>query len=637
MKILIALLITLVVCSANISAQPTEFTYQGKLVDGSLPANANYDFDFRLFAAATGGASIAIQTMPGVSVSNGAFTVRLDFGTSFDGEPRWLEIGVRPSGGAFFTTLNPRQSVSSSPYSIQSLNSGTAATAANSLSLAGINGSQYVITTDTRMTDARNPLANSGNYVQNTTSPQAASNFNISGDGTANIFNATTQYNIGGSRVLTASSFFGNIFAGVGAGSSISSGQGNSFFGNQAGQSNVTGGNNSFFGKSAGNSNTGGGNNSFFGEQSGFGTATGASNSFFGQFSGRNNQTGSDNAFFGYRTGQNNTASGNSFFGSGAGDSVTTGQFNAFFGRSAGAAVITGFGNSFFGDNAGLSNTGSQNSFFGRRAGAANTTGEFNSFFGYATGDSNTTALRNSHFGANAGSANTDGNNNSFFGYDAGRLTNPSSVTTGHGNSFFGAFAGNANTTGRENSFFGANTGSQNSTGEFNVFVGEGAGSTNTTGDRNTLVGWGADVGSSNLQYATAIGAGAVVTTNQTVVLGTSSDTVRVPGNAILSSGVIVTNGATITGLIRLPGLANSGDQLCITADNTVVRCFSSALPLRTENDKEEIAKQEQIDAQRKHLTEQQRLLRDIQQQIDGLKKLVCLQNATAHVCQEEK
>jgi hypothetical protein len=50
----------------------------------------------------------------------------------------------------------------------------------------------------------------SGNYIQNTASLQASSNFNISGNGTAagtlsgNIINATTQYNTGSNRVLGA-------------------------------------------------------------------------------------------------------------------------------------------------------------------------------------------------------------------------------------------------------------------------------------------------------------------------------------------------------------------------------------------------------------------------------------------------
>lgn len=632
----------------------TGFTYQGQLKEGGAPLEGKADFEFSLWDEAgsgdppTGGTQLGIsQAIDNQMVIAGLFTVTLNAGGEFErnafiGGDRWLQIAVRsPAGGGGFTTLAPRQPVTSTPYAFRSLNSTSADTSDNATRLGGLVASQYVLTTDSRMTDGRNPLPDSINYIQNTLALQNG-DFNIDGDGTAggtlsgNAINSTTQYNIGGSRVLTTSSFFGNIFAGIGAGMSNGLGSSNSFFGNQAGQLNETGGNNSFFGKLAGNSNTAS-NNSFFGESSGFGTTTGGNNSFYGQFSGRNNQTGSDNAFFGFRAGQNNSASGNSFFGSGAGDSVTSGQYNAFFGKSAGAAVNTGFGNSFFGDNAGLSNTANQNSFFGRRAGVANTTGEFNSFFGYATGDSNTTASRNSHFGSNAGSTNTDGDNNSFFGYNAGRLTNPTSVTNGFSNSFFGASAGDANTTGKENAFFGANTGGQNSTGGFNVFVGEGAGAANTTGNQNTALGWGANVGSGNLSFATAIGAGAVVNNSQSVVLGRSSDAVRIPGSAIISSGLDVSGGAEIAGLIRLPGLANSGDHLCILADNTVVRCFSSASHLETHNDKQEVEQRTLVEAQGKQITEQQKQLQQQQRQIDALKRIVCLSHPQAEICREEE
>src|SRR5207244_3079357 len=62
----------------------------------------------------------------------------------------------------------------------------------------------------------------SANYVQNTTTQQASSNFNISDNGTAggtlsgNTMNAATQYNIAGIRVLGAAGY--NLFAGFGAG-----------------------------------------------------------------------------------------------------------------------------------------------------------------------------------------------------------------------------------------------------------------------------------------------------------------------------------------------------------------------------------------------------------------------------------
>src|SRR5207249_209305 len=40
-------------------------------------------------------------------------------------------------------------------------------------------------------------------YIRNATAPQSSSNFNISGTGTANILDATMQFNIGGNRILS--------------------------------------------------------------------------------------------------------------------------------------------------------------------------------------------------------------------------------------------------------------------------------------------------------------------------------------------------------------------------------------------------------------------------------------------------
>ena len=157
-------------------SQTTAFTYQGNLVVGGVPANGNYDFQFILFSAATGGSAIGLGTgVNNVAVTNGAFSVLVNFGNQFPGSERWLEIRLRPAGQGSFTTLTPRQIIASSPYSVKSINSEL---------LGGVLANQYVLTTDSRLTDARNPLPNSASYIQNRTSPQASSSFNISGNGT---------------------------------------------------------------------------------------------------------------------------------------------------------------------------------------------------------------------------------------------------------------------------------------------------------------------------------------------------------------------------------------------------------------------------------------------------------------------
>lgn len=89
-------------------AQTTEFTYQGSLKDGANLANANYDFEFRLFDSLAGGLQLG-ATLPrnGVAVANGIFSVKLDFGSQFPGANRFLEIRVRPCGVTEDLRLRP--------------------------------------------------------------------------------------------------------------------------------------------------------------------------------------------------------------------------------------------------------------------------------------------------------------------------------------------------------------------------------------------------------------------------------------------------------------------------------------------------------------------------------------------------
>ncbi len=89
------------------------------LNDGGAPANGSYDLTFALFNTnVTGTALAGTLTNSATAVSNGLFTVTLDFSNRFDGTPRWLEIGVRTNGASGFTTLSPRQQLTPTPYAI---------------------------------------------------------------------------------------------------------------------------------------------------------------------------------------------------------------------------------------------------------------------------------------------------------------------------------------------------------------------------------------------------------------------------------------------------------------------------------------------------------------------------------------
>lgn len=171
---LFTLLMMLILSQAAL-AQTTAFSYQGKLIDAGNLANANYDLQFKLFdtiTIGTGAQQGAPMIVPNVAVAAGIFTVQLDFGASvFTGAPRFLEIAVKPISSVAFTVLGPRQPITSTPYTIKSANAATA-DGLSSVCAGCVTGAQI-----------GSLPTNSSSYIQNTATLQAASNFNISGNG----------------------------------------------------------------------------------------------------------------------------------------------------------------------------------------------------------------------------------------------------------------------------------------------------------------------------------------------------------------------------------------------------------------------------------------------------------------------
>src|SRR3974390_2650015 len=87
--------------ASDLLAQGSAFTYQGRLNDGGPLANGNYDLKFTLFAASAAGNALGAGpvTNADLGLSNGLFTVTLDFGAGlFPSADRWLEIAVRTNG-----------------------------------------------------------------------------------------------------------------------------------------------------------------------------------------------------------------------------------------------------------------------------------------------------------------------------------------------------------------------------------------------------------------------------------------------------------------------------------------------------------------------------------------------------------
>ncbi len=125
---ILVLALLLILSSAGIgkaAQMGTAFTYQGRLIDANSTANGLYDFQFKLYDSDEPPVSEQVGgdvNKPDVDVIDGYFIVELDFGNDpnvFNGEARWLEVGVRPAGDAnAHTILYPRQKVTPTPYAI---------------------------------------------------------------------------------------------------------------------------------------------------------------------------------------------------------------------------------------------------------------------------------------------------------------------------------------------------------------------------------------------------------------------------------------------------------------------------------------------------------------------------------------
>ena len=163
-------LILICLTASTALAQTTAFNFQGRLNDGTTPANSSYDLQFRLYDAIVGGNQIgALAARPNTTLINGVFSVTLDFGATAFKSPNsiFIEIAVRPNGNPnAYTILGPRQQLTVVPFAGRAAN---ATLADNATKLGGVDASQYATTT-------------SNSFIKNSFTQQAAE-FNVSGNG----------------------------------------------------------------------------------------------------------------------------------------------------------------------------------------------------------------------------------------------------------------------------------------------------------------------------------------------------------------------------------------------------------------------------------------------------------------------
>jgi hypothetical protein len=108
----------------------TAFTYQGQLRNSGTNVTGTTGLIFALYNSSVAGSQIGTPITNSVAVTNGQFTVNLDFGAgAFNGGARWLDITV--SNLPANQELSPRAQILPTPYATFAASAAIAATASN--------------------------------------------------------------------------------------------------------------------------------------------------------------------------------------------------------------------------------------------------------------------------------------------------------------------------------------------------------------------------------------------------------------------------------------------------------------------------------------------------------------------------
>jgi hypothetical protein len=547
------LLLTLNHLVSTASAQGTAFTYQGQLQNNGSPASGTYNLQFTLYTTNGGVGSIVggPVTSSGVLVTNGLFTVTIDFGASpWNGQTNWLQIGVESNGIGSFTPLTPRQRLTPTPYAIF-------AEGANAAGLTGtvldsqLASSSVTVTAGTGLSGG-GPVALGGSTTLNNAGVTSLAG----GDGvTVSAASGPVTLGLGSTislpsvpvtitaaevRLLYADNNY-NFTAGYPAANFAGSAFDDTAIGGEALTYNTSGSYNTAAGSGALFSNTNGSGN----------TAIGTIALFY-------NTSGSDNTASGFQAlFLNTTGYGNTANGWAALDANTSGTYNTASGYQALSNNINGSYNTASGYNALASNTnGSQNTALGATALFYNTSGYNNTASGYQALLGNTSGYYNTASGAEALLGNTRGYYNTASGAEAlyYNVSGADNTAIGYSALYFLGYStgGGGNNNIALGYYAGANFFSNESD---NIDIGN----EGQTGENNTI-----RIGTPGTQTSAVIAG--VVNDNGGVSVGASGTTILnlETGQAVMPSASTVETNFTIT----FPTAFSSSPKIIFTLAN---------------------------------------------------------------------
>jgi hypothetical protein len=574
--LMLPVLLTLNLQLSTAAPMLTAFSYQGRLFDGTNPANGSYDFVFTPYDSLTNGTAVGGPiTNAAVIVTNGLFTTPVDFGQGiFNGDPRYLGIYIKiHTNIPPYMALSPRQLITPVPYSLYAPSAGTAAIAVLATNFSGsvggdVSGSQgaTVVTSVGGQTAASVALGvSAANSATSSNVPNSLVERNGSGDFSAG------SLTLGGALNLP---FPAVIYSGS---NTVFVEQGNTFLGKRAGQgaaaewmvgvgddvlsSSLTGPYNTAIGQEALQYNTSGFYNTAGGSQALNHNTIGSANTAMGAWALQFNTNGSYNMGIGEQALQYNTSGyGNTAMGALALVSNKNGSYNTAIGWQALQDNTTGSYNTANGNEALYYNTtASYNTANGNEALYYNTNGSYNTANGNEALYYNTNGSYNTANGNEALYYNTTGSENTAIGFEALLFNTTGSYNTANGNE-----ALLFNTIGNENTAIGFEALLNNSSGN-NIALGSFAGYNITTGDNNIAIGNMGVAGDNN-----TIRVGVQGTQTSTYVagiwgtsLGTEAQTVVVD-----SAGHLGTGAAPVSGVISVTG---SGDITAGTTSGNVV------------------------------------------------------------------